>query len=86
MLPCKNYNKQYIVFHMFLWNLGNQYNVGTYSWFSLVLTPKHISFSSFTSMACVLQVMEYFILNGLAYSFSQNMFEDTHKRVILSRA
>ena len=23
-----------------LWSLGNQYNVGTLSWFSLALTPK----------------------------------------------
>ena len=24
----------------FLWSLGNQYNIGTLSWFSLALTPK----------------------------------------------
>ena len=24
----------------YLWSLGNQYNVGTLSWFSLALTPK----------------------------------------------
>ena len=25
--------------YMFLWSFGNQYNVGTLSWFSLALTP-----------------------------------------------